>query len=68
MYGVEHMRLLSIESKHFVAGLEFDQSDRVVRTAPILAYMKNWTIRRVLDYARMRKWTVSNASNGRPDL
>lgn len=63
MYGVEHMRLLSIESKHFTAGVELD-NDRVVRTAPILAYMKNWTLERVLRYVRIRKWKATDVSRG----
>jgi hypothetical protein len=48
--------LIRIEAPHFVAGIEA-RDGRVVRTAPILAYMLGWDGARVAQYAKRRGWT-----------
>ena len=48
--------LIRIEAPHFVAGIEA-RGGRVVRAAPILAYMLGWDGARVAQYAKRRGWT-----------
>lgn len=49
------MILARIEAPHFVAGLDIE-ARRVTRTAPILAYMAGWPVRRVLVYCKRKQW------------
>ena len=51
--------LLRIEAHHFVAGLEAD--NRIVtRTAPIVGYMRGWSVRRVIIYCRRKRWRLQH--------
>ena len=52
---------IQITSKHFCAAVELDGTERVCKTAPMLRYMIGWTRKRVLDYARIRKWEAEIA-------
>jgi len=52
------MKIIAIDSKWFYAGVVLDDGDHVCRCAPIVNYMKGWSIRRVLRYAAIRKWTT----------
>lgn len=55
---MEGCMLIRITCKHFCAAVVIE-NDRVARVAPILAYMKDWTAARVLQYAhQIRKWDV----------
>lgn len=47
-----------IVAPHFVAGVEVDEeTGSVVRTAPIVGYMKGWKIRAVKAYTDGKQWT-----------
>lgn len=45
--------MLRISSARFVAGIV-----RGGRCAPIIAYMKGWTLKQILTYCRAKGWTV----------
>lgn len=47
--------LIRITSLYFVAGI-ITESFRVVRTAPILKYMKGWMFHSVEKYVRKKGW------------
>jgi hypothetical protein len=61
MSGAKHLR---ITSKYFCAGVGFDDADRVVVCAPILAYMQGWPRSRVEEYARIRHWQCDLIDKG----
>jgi hypothetical protein len=44
-----------ISAPHFTAGVGLDRG-RVASAAPILKYMKGWTLEQVIGYARERGW------------
>jgi hypothetical protein len=49
--------MIRIVAPHFVAGVEV--VDGVVTTgAPILRYMRGWTVARVESYAKSKGWTT----------
>jgi hypothetical protein len=58
--------LLHIDAPHFCAGALVDDAGIVRRTAPILAYMRGWSARRVTGYCARKRWNVfySNESLG----
>lgn len=45
--------MLRITAPHFVAGIE-----RGGACAPILRYMKGWTLRQIRDYCASKHWTI----------
>ena len=45
--------MLRISAPHFVAGIV-----RGRLCAPIIAYMKGWTLRKIKDYCARKAWTV----------
>jgi len=47
------MMLLRIVAPHFVAGVELGH-----RAAPIIGYMRTWTLRRIQSYCAMKGWRV----------
>jgi hypothetical protein len=47
---------IRITSKWFCAAVVLDNTGRVYKAAPLLRYMIGWKMKRVLDYARNRKW------------
>lgn len=47
--------MLAIDAPHFYAGL-VHEGGRVVRAAPIIAYMVGWSGREVADYCRRKGW------------
>ena len=59
-------KLIRISAPHFVAGLiaygsigHYDYDDKPVpvhTTAPILHYMKSWTVGRIMRYCRLKGW------------
>jgi len=51
------IKLFQITSPHFVCGLEVSGED-VIRTAPIIKYMKGWKIFQVEAYCLKRKWSL----------
>ena len=58
--------LLRISAPHFVAGIEcysafgchdYDDNPTLIhRTAPILKYMKGWTVHRIQHYCHRKGW------------
>lgn len=53
MNGVE---TITIDAGHFYAAVVVDDSNVVVKAAPIVCYMIGWTSKRVYQYCRDRKW------------
>lgn len=47
--------LIQFDSGYFCAVIETD-GERVTYAAPILAYMRGWTLQRALGYARKKGW------------
>lgn len=57
---------IRIEAPHFVAGIDiydkvghYDYDNKPVpihRTAPILNYMKGWTLSRIMRYCKVKGW------------
>ena len=50
-------RLTRIEAPHFVAGIVSDEDGIVVRTAPIVHYMRGWHVMKAWRYTSRKKWT-----------
>jgi hypothetical protein len=50
--------LAQIEASHFCAGIVL-WDDRVVETAPIVRYMRDWSRDRVRTYCLKKGWRVS---------
>ena len=46
--------LIRITAPHFVAGID---TDRDV-AAPIIAYMRHWSLKRIYAYCRAKGWVV----------
>ncbi len=53
--------IIHIEGGFFNAGVVITD-DRVTLAAPIIKYMKGWTVQQVYAYAAKRKW-LCNSSN-----
>lgn len=51
-------KLLRITANHFCAGAETDKNEVVVKTAPILKYMKGRTIWWIKRYCKKKKWEL----------
>lgn len=49
------MSLIRITSNHFCAGA-IVKDGVVMQAAPILKYMRGWTIRRVRTYCKIKDW------------
>lgn len=49
--------LIQINAPHFCAGCEL-VNGRVTKAAPIVAYMKGWTLAAVREYAIKKRWKV----------
>lgn len=58
-------RLHQIEAPHFVAGL-VSVDGRVADCAPILSYMRGWTLARVRVYAKRKGWAAADLRRGAP--
>lgn len=58
------MNLVIVVAPHFVAGLLVGDDDRVLQTAPILAYMRGWEGDRVRAYVKGKGWRASRVVNG----
>jgi len=46
--------LLRISSKYFVAGFDMETG----RIAPIIKYMKNWSLERIERYCKEKSWVL----------
>lgn len=49
-------RLIRITAPHFAAGVVMDSSRMVFKTAPILKYMKSWSLDRIQKYCKRKEW------------
>jgi len=47
---------IQIVAPHFVAGIDIEGKER--RVAPIIKYMKDWPIEKILGYCRKKNWEV----------
>ena len=47
--------LIRIEAPHFVAGYDMATG----RIAPIIKYMRGWSIEKIIAYCQSKKWSVS---------
>lgn len=52
------MRLFRIVAPFFVAGVEIDSDGYVRRWAPIIKYMRTWSLERVIEYSHKRGWQI----------
>jgi hypothetical protein len=59
--------LLRIEAPHFVAGLETGPGRLVTRPAPIVGYMRGWSVRRVISYCRRKRWRLQHVLRRREE-
>jgi len=53
--------LLQITAPHFVAGLVIEEGS-VKRVAPIIKYMRGYTIEKVRKYCERKGWTLTLVS------
>lgn len=51
--------MLCVTAPHFTAAVILDDEQVVALVAPILHYMRGWTLARVLDYAHQRGWSCT---------
>lgn len=62
------MMLVQIMAPHFTAGVLVDEDNEIViATAPIVKYMKGWTLSKVRDYCGRKGWsslTLGSATHG----
>lgn len=49
--------LIRIQAPHFCAGMEISDSGR--RVAPIISYMRPWTVGQIYQYCRAKGWEAS---------
>jgi len=49
--------LIIIDGSHFYAAVIM-KDDHVVKTAPIVHYMKGWTLEKVKTYCRRKRWRL----------
>lgn len=49
--------LIFIDSNYFSV-LVVIENNKVVRFPPIIKYMENWTLEKVLDYSKKKNWKV----------
>jgi hypothetical protein len=47
--------LIRITAPHFVAGAEVE-GGKVIKTAPIIGYMKGWAMAKVKGYCNYKEW------------
>jgi len=52
--------LLQIIAPHFVAGLIYDEYFFVIKTAPIIHYMRGWNVREVMLYCKKKRWAIQD--------
>jgi hypothetical protein len=55
---VDDLYLLHIDASRFYAAVILNQYGRVIRAAPIVKYMLDWTEKRVRDYCASKGWKV----------
>jgi hypothetical protein len=55
---MDDLYLLHIDASRFYAAVILNQYGRVIRTAPIVGYMRGWTEKRVRDYCTPKGWKV----------
>lgn len=48
--------MIVIDAPHFYAAVVIGPDGLVMRVAPILKYMMNWEVERVMSYARSKGW------------
>ncbi len=53
--------LLAIDAPHFYCGVVL-QNDRVIRTAPIVRYLRGWNVQRLTRYSQAHGWRVEAIS------
>ena len=49
--------LVHIDSNYFCCGIIL-KNNVVVKTAPIVEYMRGWSLREVVAYCNYRKWRI----------
>ena len=56
------LTLIRVTPRHFVAGLIHD-GRTVTRAAPILKYTVGWTVNKVMNYFRRKRWPTANVES-----
>lgn len=46
-----------LTSRYFVAGVG-TENNKIVQTAPILAYMRGWSVQKMYNYAMKKRWSI----------
>ena len=49
--------LIQITAPHFCAGITIKEY-KVIEVAPIVHYMKDWTMDRVIEYCKTKSWRL----------
>ena len=49
--------LIRIKSSYFVAGVVLENA-KVIQAAPIVNYMRGWSVENVIEYCRAKGWKV----------
>ena len=58
MTQIERVYMMQITSHYFTSGVMFNDTQRVTKAAPIVCYMLNWNINRVINYSKHKGWLV----------
>lgn len=51
--------VMQIDGGHFVAGLVVNKFEFCTEAAPIIKYMRNWSLPRIRSYCSCRNWKLS---------
>ena len=56
--------LIIIESSYFVAGIVYNTSaGEAIIIAPIIKYMKQWSISKIIQYCEKKHWKVTTVKD-----
>lgn len=53
------MALVRVSAPHFVAGFDMDNN----RIAPIIKYMRGWSLLRITEYCGRKNWSLEVIDN-----
>lgn len=60
---IDIILMLRIKSNYFTASLDIENG-KVVGSVPIIHYMLDWSVEKVRDYAKKKKWKVEEIETG----
>jgi len=57
---MKKITVIRIVAPHFVAGIcKNNINNKLTKTAPILKYMKNWSLFEIAIYCKQKQWKLS---------